>query len=98
MGRELLGRSGMGQETLGEVRDGSRVSRGGPGRVKGPSVRSRMGRGPFVRSGTGWGTLKEVWYGSGDPRGVRDRSRDTSGRSRTGLGTPQGGLGLVEGR
>ena len=59
-------RTGTGRETLGEVRDGSRVPRevrdelgdpwGGPGRVRGPSQRSLTGR----------GTLGEVWDKSGD--------------------------------
>ena len=48
----------MGQGTLGEVRDGSGYSRGGPVRVRGPSDRYRTGR----------GTLGEVWDGSGYPR------------------------------
>ena len=41
---------GMGLWTLPEVREGSIETRGGPGRVRGPSR----------RSGMGWETLREV--------------------------------------
>ena len=59
----------MGQVTLRKVRDGSWDPLGCPGRVKRPSQRSGMGRGPFGWSGTGQMTLGEVREGSGDPRG-----------------------------
>ena len=54
-----MGRSGTGRGTLGEVRDGSGVTREGLGRVLGPSVRSETGRATIgkVRDGPGepWG-------------------------------------------
>ena len=53
-----MGRFGTGQGTLEEVQDGSGETRGGQGRVGGPSGRSVTGR----------GTLEEVRDGSGDPR------------------------------
>ena len=67
----------MGRRTLGDVLN----PQGGPGRVEGPSERSRTVHwtiGEF-RDGMGWGTLGtfqmgrgtlgEVWDGSRDPRG-----------------------------
>ena len=78
--------SGRCQGTLGEVWDESRDSRGGPGRVGGPSGRSRTGRATFGRSERCQGTLGEVWDGSEILRGVQDGSEDPRG-SETGLGT-----------
>ena len=51
MGQE---RSRAGRETLGEVRDGLKDPRGGPGRFVQPSERSGMGRGSLgkVRDGS----------------------------------------------
>ena len=62
MGRVSYGRSGTGRGTPLEVRDGSGDSRGGPGRVGGPSS----------RCWTGHGTLGEVMDGSSILGGVQD--------------------------
>ena len=53
-----LGRSRMGRETLGEVRDGSENPRGGSGRFEGPLGRSAMGRWILEEVRDGPGTLK----------------------------------------
>ena len=63
MGRETSDRFGTGQGNLGEFRDWSGDTRGGPGRVGGPTGRSRTGR----------GTLDKVRDGLGDPRGGPER-------------------------
>ena len=80
-----------GQGTLGEVWDGSGDPREGPGRVGGPSGRSRK---PSVRSSTGRRTLwevrknlGEVQDGSREPRGGPGRVGEPSGRSEMGWGT-----------
>ena len=57
----------MGRETLGKVQDESRDPSGGPGRVGGPSERSKTGRGTSRRSGTGRRTLQEFQEGLRDP-------------------------------
>ena len=59
MGRGSHQEDRTGQGTLEAVQDGSRVMRGGPGQVGGPSRRSETGWGTIERSGTGWGTLGE---------------------------------------
>ena len=51
--------SGTVRGTFGEVRDGSRDRQGSPGRVEGPTGRSKTGR----------KTLGEDRDRSGDPRG-----------------------------
>ena len=91
------GRSGMIFWTLREVRDGSGDSRVGPGRVVGPSRRSRTGRRTLVEvrdrsrdpggSGMIFWTLREVRDGSGDSRVDPGRVVGPSRRSRTGRGT-----------
>ena len=42
----------MGRRSLAEVRDGSGEPRGGPGRVRGPSQLSGMGRGTIGEVGS----------------------------------------------
>ena len=60
--KEATRRSRRGRGTLGEVRDGSGDTRGGPGRVGRSTRRSVMGRGNYL----------EVIDGSGDPqKGLR---------------------------
>ena len=70
--------------TLGDVRDWSRDSRGGPVRVGGSSERSWMGRGTL-------GEVEDVFEdGPGGPGWVgapSGRSKGPSGRSCTGQGT-----------
>ena len=76
------GRSRTGREILGEVRDRSKDSLGGPGQVgdprggprwvEGPVGSLRRVEGPLGKSRTGWETLGKVRDGSRDPRGFRD--------------------------
>ena len=111
--RGLSGRSGKGRETLGEVRNGSQDPKGGSGRVKGASVRSGMGQGPFRgpgrvegpsgRSGTGRGALRRSRTGSETLPEVQDGSEDhrkfvgQAGKVRDMLRDPQKGPGRVGG-
>ena len=97
----------MGQDTLGEVRDGSRDHEevrdrsgdhaGGSERVGGPSGRSRTGRVPLeeVREGSGGATRR-----SGTGRGTLPVVPDGSGdppKCLDGPGDPLGGPGRVGG-
>ena len=87
-----------------KVRD-VRDPRGGLGRINGPSVKSRTGRGPSRRSETCQGNHVEVRDGSGHPRRGTGPVGKTFLRSGTGWGTigevwdglgdPRGGLGRV---
>ena len=70
-------RPGTGRGTLRQVRDGSRDSRVGPGRVEVPSCRSGMGR----------GTLRVVRDVLGDPPEGLERVGGPSGRFEMGWGT-----------
>ena len=88
------GRSRTDHGTLGEFRDACMVSRGGPGRVRGPSGLSEMGRRPLERFGTDRGTIPEGWDGSGDPRVGPGHVGAHSGSCGK-LGNPLGGLGWV---
>ena len=75
-----------GQETLGEVRNGSVEALEGPGRFRYPQVGSGMVWRHSGRSGTGRGTHPEVLEGSG-----------TFGQVLDGLGDPQAGPRWVGG-
>ena len=72
----------MGWGTLGEVRNGSRDSRGGPGQIVGLLDRSMMGRGTSGKCGTGCGVVGR----DGGPSGRSESSWGPSGRSGTGRG------------
>ena len=98
------GRFGTGLGTLVEVWEGSENPRGVPGRVRGPSGRSRKGREtlgvvrdrsgiPSGRFGTGRVTHGEVWDGSErSGKGLGTLKED-----RVGSGVLRGGPGQVWG-
>ena len=92
MGQRTLGEVQDLSESLPEVHDRSGDLRGGPGRVEGPSVRSRTGQGSLWMVRDGLGTLEDFWVGSGDPR----RSSEWVGRVLGSPGKGQRTLGEVQ--
>ena len=87
-------RGGLGRVGVPSVRCGT--DRRGPGQVRGPMGRSRIGRLPFWRFGMDRGTLGEVRDGPGDPPGGRDGSGDTRGGPRR-FGAHSGSCGQIGG-
>ena len=77
----------MGRGTLEEVWNGSRDTRGDPGRVKGPKRRLRIGRWTLAEVRNWSRSLGEVRDGSGDSRGSPGRIEEPLERSGTGHGT-----------